>query len=192
MGERARRFGLVLGVVGSMLAAGCAVEQQAPPGPTSDAPVDEAPPAAVGQTGGPAAPGAPSSGAPTAEPGSGTPAPPAGAVVLASGDFQNKSYTGSGKAIVLRGVDGAPYLRVEALSVQNGPALHVLLTKEASPSTGDDVDKGSLDLGVLRSTSGNLTYTIPPGTDTSGYAGVIVYCVDYRMVFIAAPLTPAT
>ena len=190
MRDRVRRWGLVVGVMASLTAAGCAVEQQAPPGPTSDAPADEAPPSG-GQANAPA-PGAPSSsGAPTTEPGASTPTPPAGAVVLASGDFERKSYDGSGKALVVRGADGAPYVRLETLSVQNGPALHVLLTKEASPSTGDDVDKGSLDLGVLRSTSGNLTYTIPPGTDTSGYSGVIVYCVDYRMVFIAAPLTPA-
>jgi len=46
----------------------------------------------------------------------------------------------------------------------------------------------TLTPGELRAISGNLTYPLPAGTDPSAYAGVIVYCVEYSMIFTAAPL----
>jgi hypothetical protein len=108
--------------------------------------------------------------------------------VLATGTFVNKDEHGSGMVSLVVGSDNAPYLRLESVSISSGPALHVFLTKEASPSTKSDVDKGFIDLGALRATTGNLTYTIPAATNLEAYQGVIVYCAEYNVVFTAAAL----
>jgi hypothetical protein len=108
--------------------------------------------------------------------------------VLATGAFADKQEHGSGTASLVIGSDNARYLHLENLSISAGPALHVLLTTEASPSTKADVDKGFLDLGSLRATTGDLTYAIPVGTALDAYQGVIVYCAEYNVVFTAATL----
>lgn len=189
------RFGWAVCVIGALAVAGCAADTEEPPNPTSDRPVDE--PAPSGGTA-PAPVGEPQKGGGTAAPapsaggGGTTPAPAPAPTLLASGDFVNKSYSGTGKALVLRAADQTPYVRLETLAVQNGPALRVYLTKEASPSSRADVENGFVDLGVLRSTTGNLTYTLPAGTDPTAYAGVIIYCEKFHAVFVAAALTPAS
>lgn len=121
-----------------------------------------------------------------------TPSSPAEetAAVISSGMFVDKDHKGSGNALMLEPsqAGAAHYLRLESFSTEPGPALHVLLTKHPSPSSAADVAEGSLDLGPLRATKGNLTYEIPAGTDVTQYAGVIVYCVDFSVVFTAATL----
>lgn len=185
-------LGLVA-ILGITLAlAGCAAEEgNDDPGPGNGPVANEpAPPTSsssqTGSTSGSeGAPGtSPPAGSSTS---SGSPAPEM-QQVLAQGAFVNKSYSGSGTALLVAGADGANFLRLENIAISSGPALHVLLTKHASPSSKADVDQGSLDLGVLRATKGNLTYAIPANTDLAGYSGVIVYCVDYSMVFTAATL----
>ena len=145
----------------------------------------------------PSAPAGSASGAPTAP---STPAAPGAAVTppvgstagtartVATGSFIDKEEHGSGMASLIIGTDNTPYLRLENVAISPGPALHVFLTKEGSPSQKADVDKGFVDLGALRATTGNLTYTIPAGTDLAAYQGVIVYCVEYNVVFTAATL----
>lgn len=154
-----------------------------------DSIADEPPP--------PATPGGSASGAPKAPAEPATPGtaatPPSGtnagaANVLAKGVFIDKDEHGSGMASLIIGTDNTPYLRLENVAISPGPALHVFLTKEGSPSQKADVDKGFVDLGALRATTGNLTYTIPAGTDLAAYQGVIVYCVEYNVVFTAATL----
>ena len=145
----------------------------------------------------PSAPAASASGAPTAPaeptaPGTAV-TPPSGsnagtARAVATGAFIDKDEHGSGTASLIIGSDNTPYLRLENVNISPGPALHVFLTKEGSPSQKGDVDKGFLDLGSLRATTGNLTYAIPAGTDLAAYQGVIVYCVEYNVVFTAAML----
>ena len=110
--------------------------------------------------------------------------------VLASGTFVDKDEHGAGTALLSSDAGGAASLRLEGLDVTAGPALHVLLTKESSPSTRADVEAGMLDLGVLRANKGNLTYPIPGGTAVSTFAGVVIYCAEYHVVFAAATLVP--
>ena len=129
----------------------------------------------------------PAAGLPSATP----PAtPPSTAGVLASGSFVDKDEHGTGTALAVRDASGALFLRLEGLDVAAGPALHVLLTNQASPSTRADVEAGMLDLGVLRANKGNLTYPIPGGTAVSTFAGVVIYCAEYHVVFAAATLVP--
>jgi hypothetical protein len=142
---------------------------------------------------GPAAPGEPRAPAAPVDAGSTAQPEPAGsdggtARVVATGAFVDKDEHGSGTASLVIGSDNATYLRLENVSISSGPALHVFLTKEGNPSSKSDVDKGFLDLGSLRATTGNLTYTIPAATDVEAYQGVIVYCVEYNVVFTAATL----
>jgi hypothetical protein len=110
--------------------------------------------------------------------------------VLAKGSFVNKEESGSGTARLSIAADDTTYLRLESLAIADGPALHVLLTKHPNPSTAADVELGSVDLGTLRATKGNLTYPIPNGVDGKAYPAVIVYCVEYHVVFASATLTP--
>ncbi len=158
-------------------------------GDGADTVADEPPP--------PSAPAASASGAPKAPAEPAAPGtavtPPSGsntgtASAVATGSFIDKDEHGSGMASLIIGSDNAPYLRLENVNISPGPALHVFLTKEGSPSHKADVDKGFVDLGSLRATTGNLTYAIPAGTDLAAYQGVIVYCVEYNVVFTAATL----
>jgi hypothetical protein len=175
----------------SLVLGGCSSEASAPEetAPVVDEPAPVQPPSSGG--GATTAPdnGGATTGAPAAGAAPAAPAAPDAPAVLRRGTFVDKDYEGSGSAMILRaGADAAPYLRLESFSTSAGPALHVLLTKVASPSSAADVAKGSVDLGALRGFKGNLTYPLPAGVDVTQYAGVIVYCVDYDVVFTAAAL----
>lgn len=183
-------FGLVA-ILGITLAlAGCAAEEgNDDPGPGNGPVADEPAPPTSSQTGSSSGSEGSSGTSPPAgsSTSSGSPAP-ADQKILAQGTFVNKSYSGSGTALLVAGADNSTFLRLENIAVSSGPALNVLLTKHASPSSKADVEQGSLDLGALRATKGNLTYTIPANTDLTAYSGVIVYCVEYSVVFTAATL----
>jgi hypothetical protein len=77
---------------------------------------------------------------------------------------------GSDKTVVL-----------DPFNSQNGPDLKVYLSK--------DVDASEyVNLGVLKSTMGKQSYTIPASTDLSSYLYLHIWCEEFSVEFARAPL----
>jgi hypothetical protein len=107
-----------------------------------------------------------------------------------TGTFVKKTQDGAGAVEVVSGPGGIGVVRLgQDFKVTGSGKLAVYLTKEASPGTRAEVEVGFLDLGELRSTSGQSVYQVPRGTDLNAYAGVVIYSVDQQLPLIAAPLT---
>ena len=55
-------------------------------------------------------------------------------------------------------------------------------------TSGDLQNQQFLDLGRLRSFEGSQRYSIPPGTDLSRYASVIIWCEQFSVLISPADL----
>jgi hypothetical protein len=77
--------------------------------------------------------------------------------------------------------NGKYTLALENISVTNGPDLHVYLSKEMQPIN-------FIDLGKLKSTSGNQLYEIPGTPDFKEYTFALVHCQLYNHLFGSALL----
>ena len=114
------------------------------------------------------------------------------ATQVASGSFKDADafHRGSGQAIIYSAPGGGHLLRLEALDVTNGPALHVILSTHKDPTSGDEVKlPGYADLGPLKGNRGNQNYTIPADVDVSAIRSVVVYCKPFSVVFSVATLS---
>jgi Electron transfer DM13 len=88
--------------------------------------------------------------------------------------------TVSGNALVL--VDGGTYsLALQTFSVNNGPDLHLYLSKQLQP-----VD--FIDLGKLKSIKGDQVYALNKMPDFSQYRYALIYCQQYSVLFGSAEL----
>ena len=65
--------------------------------------------------------------------------------------------------------------------INNGPALHVYLSKEVQPIN-------YIDLGALKSTNGGQIYDIAGMPDFTQYKYALVHCKDYDHLFSYAEL----
>ena len=114
------------------------------------------------------------------------------ATQVATGEFKDADafHRGSGQAIIYAAPGGGHLLRLEALDVTNGPALHVILSPHQDPANGDEVKQpGYADLGPLKGNRGNQNYTIPADVDVSAIRSVVVYCKPFSVVFSVATLS---
>ena len=113
----------------------------------------------------------------------------ADAVEISTGQFEDEDFIhkGSGDATIYRLGNGSHVLRLENLSVTNGPDLHVLLLKDPE---GRDKSQGYLDLGGLKGNRGNQNYGIPDGEDLSTYRSAMIYCQPFHVIFSIAELSP--
>ncbi|MCH8984840.1 MAG: DM13 domain-containing protein [Acidobacteria bacterium] len=118
------------------------------------------------------------------------PMPGADPVKLVGGVFvgADSFHEGSGRATIYDLGDGERVLRLEAFTVTNGPALHVLLVPNARPEGRDDVT-GYLDLGELKGNVGNQNYEIPADVDVTEFGSVVIYCEPFHVIFATAGLS---
>lgn len=72
-------------------------------------------------------------------------------------------------------------LAFENMAISNGPDLHVYLSKEVQPIH-------FIDLGKLKSTSGNQLYDIPGAPNLMEYKYALVHCQQYDHLFGSAEL----
>jgi hypothetical protein len=72
-------------------------------------------------------------------------------------------------------------LKFQAVTISNGPDLHVYLSKEVLPVN-------YIDLGRLQSTSGNQVYELTGNPDFSQYKYALVHCQRYNHLFGSAEL----
>lgn len=110
------------------------------------------------------------------------------AQVAKEGDFKDADnfHKGSGEAKILTSSSWS-ILRLEDFNVTNGPALVVLLSTNANPTTSDDLGE-YVKLGSLKGNMGNQNYDIPANVDISKYNSVVIYCEPFHVVFSVASL----
>jgi hypothetical protein len=87
---------------------------------------------------------------------------------------------GIAKVIPIEG--GGDILRLENLTVTNGPDLYVYLSTDKSASD-------FVNLGRLKANIGNQNYPIPTGTDMTKYDTVLIWCRAFSVLFGSAELT---
>lgn len=113
--------------------------------------------------------------------------------VLGAGSFVDGEHATSGTARLLELADGSQVLRLEGFSTSDGPDVVVWLTDQPAGSTDQHrYDDGRVvRLGQLKGTDGNQNYVIPPGTDLSGLASVVIWCDRFDVAFGSAPIRSA-
>jgi hypothetical protein len=103
------------------------------------------------------------------------------AMLKYSGSFMNGPYGSvSGEAKIFL-QNGSYVLKFQAVTISNGPDLHVYLSKEVFPVN-------YIDLGRLQSTSGNQVYELTGNPDFSQYKYALVHCQRYNHLFGSAEL----
>ncbi len=103
------------------------------------------------------------------------------AVLKYKGSFANGPYgTVMGDAEVYKKGDVFT-VRLTNFISNNGPALHVYLSKEAMPVN-------YIDLGALKSTNGNQVYEVTGMPAFSEYKFISIHCVAYNHLFGSALL----
>lgn len=89
-----------------------------------------------------------------------------------------QNVTGTAKLYVK---EGKYSLALENFSTNNGPDLHVYLSKEIQPAN-------FIDLGKLTSTNGNQVYAISVKPDFTQYKYALIHCQQYNHLFGSAEL----
>lgn len=102
--------------------------------------------------------------------------PPYNSLFSITGDLQVYAYP-----------DTRYIFRIENFSAVNGPDLVLILSTSPKPFTSEDFGRDYIELGALKSTSGNMTYTISD-ININEYSSVVIYDRRYRMIYGFAPL----
>lgn len=99
----------------------------------------------------------------------------------------DENHLGTGNAIIIQTQADEYSLNLENFEVTNGPGLHVILAEDNNPyniaTLGDYVD-----LGDLKTTSGDQMYPIPNNVDLEKYGSVVIYCLPFEAIFAIAPI----
>jgi hypothetical protein len=105
--------------------------------------------------------------------------------IILTGEWRDgePGHNGEGRAQILRDTSGSLFLRLEEFSVTNGPDLFVVLSPDA-----DGYADGSLNLGGLKATDGNINYEIPTGTDLTQFQSAVIWCRGFDVTFAVATL----
>jgi hypothetical protein len=120
--------------------------------------------------------------APTVAPTTLPPAPIGGA-------FSSIDHGTSGTVVFLQDATGTQFVRLEDLDTSNGPDLYVYMSTNLPDGPEDQFDDDYVNLGRLEGNIGSSNYVIPPGTDISRYASVVIWCDRFDSAFGAAPVT---
>ena len=99
------------------------------------------------------------------------------AVQVSRGNFSGQSGEVVSGAASIR-VKGSKYMLIleEDFRTNNGPNLHVYLSKAASP-------QDFIDFGLLKSVSGTQVYDITGTPDFKQYKYALIYCQQYSKLF---------
>jgi len=99
-----------------------------------------------------------------------------------TGVFVNGPYGAvAGAVSIYQKIDKSFQLGLNNIAVSNGPDLHVYLSQERLPVN-------FIDLGKLRSTTGNQLYEIKGSPDLTAYKYVLIHCQQYNHLFGSAEL----
>ena len=95
------------------------------------------------------------------------------------GSFMNGPFGSVSGMVKIYTEDQQYSLALINVVISNGPDLHVYLSKEEQPGQ-------FIDLGKLKSTTGNQVYSITGMPDFSEYKYVLIHCQKYNHLFGAA------
>jgi hypothetical protein len=98
-----------------------------------------------------------------------------------AGNFINGPYGSVSGTAKLYKENNVYTLVFENVKISNGPDLHVYLSKEVQPIN-------FIDLGKLKSTSGNQVYAISGMPDFTQYKYALVHCQQFNHLFGSAEL----
>jgi hypothetical protein len=110
--------------------------------------------------------------------------------VIAGGTFTEIDvlHTAKGTVTIYQLPDDSRLLRLEDFDVTNGPDLHLYLVRNPKPREQKDVGNDYIDLGALKGNVGNQNYQVPTEADLTAYRGIIVYSVQFGVIFSSAEL----
>ena len=99
------------------------------------------------------------------------------------------SHYGHGVVNIVVIAGGSEQIQFVDVDIANGPDLYVYLSyKSTFSGTGDDPGT-YLDLGLLPFNSGNFSVSIPTSVDTTPYNSVLIWCLQFSVVFTYASLS---
>lgn len=108
------------------------------------------------------------------------PIDPDGQTLAYQGVFNSSAHTTLGNAKIYT-KETMKTLAFDMFKTDNGPDLRVYLSKDLKASA-------FIDLGVLKSTSGNFTYGLSADVEISEYKYVLVWCRQFSVLFGYAEL----
>ena len=113
--------------------------------------------------------------------------------VVTTGAFQKITHATKGTATITENEQGQRVLTLKGFETGKGPKLHLYLYKAEQVKSNDAAKKlvaakKFIDLGVLKSTSGPQTYTVPADIDLWEFLNVGVWCDQFKVSFATAPL----
>ena len=117
--------------------------------------------------------------------------PAAAAQLQSTGIFVgDRSHPASGRASVVRLKGGGFGIKLHSdFKVRGGPDLRVWISEAKSPKGGRAVRAARhIDLGGLRSSSGEQIYRLPADFDLAKAESVVIWCRAFGVFFGAAPL----
>ena len=107
--------------------------------------------------------------------------------VLAEGEFHQVAHKGSGRASLIRSVDGRTLLRLTNLETAYRQDLEVLLV--AAPDAGEnETVKRSERISVGAYEPDRTDYPVPDGVDVARFRAVTIWSAKYQVNFTTAPL----
>lgn len=95
-------------------------------------------------------------------------------------------HFGRGEVLLIEAPDGKRTLRLQDLSVRNGPDLFVYLTPQPESVAN------AVNLGALKATDGSFNYEVPAGIDAATLAHAVIWCRQFGVLFASAPLGPGS
>ena len=113
---------------------------------------------------------------------------PAVPIVLGSGGFVSGEHSTTGRALLIREVDGRRTLRLEDLKTSNGPDLRVYLSAASPNAQWGSFDDDFVELGRLKGNVGSQNYEVPSTVDVSRYGTAVIWCKRFSVPFGAAPV----
>ncbi|MEU8786629.1 DM13 domain-containing protein [Streptomyces sp. NPDC048637] len=121
-----------------------------------------------------------------------SPRPDAGPKDLTEGRFVTHEHATSGIARTVRLADGGHVLRLEDLKTSDGPDVRVYLSTRDADAVKKGLGDGAVEVGKLKGNLGNQNYTVPAGTDLSGFRSAVLWCQRFSVSFGAADLSMTT
>ena len=110
--------------------------------------------------------------------------------VLSAGEFNriDRSHWARGSAEIVRTQNGHIVRLGTGFEANPGPDLRIVLSTAANPQNADQLGD-YVELGLLESTSGAQSYSVPDDVDLSTVGSVVVYCKRFSVIFSVAELT---
>ncbi|MFZ2975289.1 MAG: DM13 domain-containing protein [Candidatus Moraniibacteriota bacterium] len=107
---------------------------------------------------------------------------PANGEIVSQGRFNNVEQILKGKALFVKS-EGEFFLRLEGFEMVNGQDMHIYLSPVSNLNPDD-----AIDLGVMKSTTGNVNYKVEKLVDLDKYYNVLIWSNRFNAFFGYASL----